>query len=86
MTDDGIPQLSLTTAVLLLLAFYGGTFLMSLAIGRKNENVDGYMTSNNAIGFGFSAASMIATWVWAASFYASATAGCPARARNVASW
>ncbi|NLD70684.1 MAG: sodium:solute symporter family protein [Limnobacter sp.] len=75
MTDAGIYQLSLSTAVLLLLAFYGGTFLMSLAIGRKNENVDGYMTSNNAIGFGFSAASMIATWVWAASFYASATAG-----------
>ncbi|HRO58576.1 MAG TPA: sodium:solute symporter family protein [Burkholderiaceae bacterium] len=75
MTDAGIYQLSLSTAVLLLLAFYGGTFLMSLAIGRKNENVDGYMTSNSAIGFGFSAASMIATWIWAASFYASATAG-----------
>ncbi|WP_306799284.1 sodium:solute symporter family protein [Alcanivorax quisquiliarum] len=33
------------------------------------------MVSNSAVGFGLSAASMIATWVWAASFYASATSG-----------
>lgn len=68
-------KLSGTTAVLLLLGFYGATFLMSLLIGKRNENVDGYMTSNNAVGFGLSAASMIATWIWAASFYASATSG-----------
>lgn len=48
---------------------------MSLTIRQKQENVDGYMVSNNAIGFGLSAASMIATWIWAASFYASASAG-----------
>ncbi|MGO4573298.1 sodium:solute symporter family protein [Microvirga sp. 2TAF3] len=33
------------------------------------------MVSNNAVGFGISAASMTATWIWAASFYASATSG-----------
>src|SRR5690606_10034035 len=59
----------------LLIGFYGLTFLMSLTISRKNENVDGYMVSNGALGFGISAASMIATWIWAASFYASATSG-----------
>jgi Na+/proline symporter len=75
MADAEIYQLSLSTALLLLLGFYGVTFLMSLTIGRKEESVDGYMTSNNAIGFGFSAASMIATWIWAASFYASASSG-----------
>lgn len=68
-------QLGTFTVVLLLIAFYGGTFLMSTTISKKNENVDGYMTSNSRVGFGISAASMTATWVWAASFYAAATAG-----------
>ncbi|WP_169106837.1 sodium:solute symporter family protein [Comamonas suwonensis] len=68
-------QLSTTTAIVLLLAFYGITFLMSLSIGEKKENVDGYMVSNSSIGFGMSAASMTATWIWAASFYAAASSG-----------
>lgn len=68
-------QLSLTTVLLLLLCFYGLSFLMTLRIGRKEESADGYMTSNGAIGFGMSAASMTATWVWAASIYAAATSG-----------
>ena len=33
------------------------------------------MVSNNSIGFGMAAASMTATWIWAASFYAAATSG-----------
>ena len=68
-------QLSLTTSLLLLLCFYGLTFLVSLRIGRKQENVDSYMVSNNSVGFGMSAASMTATWIWAASFYAAASSG-----------
>ena len=68
-------QLSLTTVLLLLLCFYGFSFLMTLRIGKKEECADGYMTSNGAIGFGMSAASMTATWVWAASIYAAATSG-----------
>lgn len=68
-------QLSTTTVILLMLGFYGLTFLMSLRIGKKKESVDGYMVSNNAIGFGMSAASMTATWIWAASFYAAASSG-----------
>jgi len=68
-------QLQTSTVVLLLLAFYGGTFLLSMRIGRKSENVDGYMNSTGAVGFGISAASMTATWIWAASFYAAATSG-----------
>src|SRR5690554_5037612 len=75
MTEDAFFKLSAFTAVLLLVGFYFATFLLSLTIGRKNENVDGYMVSYNAVGFGMSAASMIATWIWAASFYASATSG-----------
>jgi Na+/proline symporter len=75
MQETEFFQLSATTAILLLAGFYGATFLMSLLIGEKNENVDGYMVSNNAVGFGLSTASMIATWIWAASFYASATSG-----------
>jgi len=75
MQEAEFFQLSTTTALLLLVGFCGATFLMSLLIGQKKENVDGYMVSNSAVGFGLSAASMIATWIWAASFYASATSG-----------
>ena len=49
--------------------------LMSYVISRKKENADDYMTAGNKIGFGVSAASMTATWIWASSMYASAEAG-----------
>lgn len=75
MQESAFFQLSTSTTLLLLFGFYGLTFLMTLSIRQKNENVDSYMVSSSAVGFGLSAASMIATWVWAASFYASATSG-----------
>src|SRR5690606_27928380 len=75
VADLTFYQLKTPTVLLLMLAFYGGTFLMSTRIARRSENVDGYMNSNGAVGFGISAASMTATWIWAASFYASATSG-----------
>lgn len=68
-------QLSMTTVLLLLFVFYGLSFWMTMRIGRKEESADGYMTSNGSIGFGMSASSMTATWVWAASIYAAATSG-----------
>lgn len=61
--------------VLLLVLFYGGTFWVSTRIGKRKENADGYMTAGNHLGFGISAASMTATWIWAASMYAAATSG-----------
>lgn len=75
MQDTEFFQLSTTSTILLLVGFYGATFLLSLLIREKNENVDGFMVANSAVGFGLSSASMIATWIWAASFYASATSG-----------
>src|SRR5690606_7086806 len=75
MEQTGIHQLGTSTALLLLIGFYVATFLLSLTIVRKKENVDAYMVSNSAIGFGMAAASMMATWIWAASFFASATSG-----------
>lgn len=75
MIEGEFFQLSTTMTLTLLFMFYGLTFLMTLMIGKKKENVDGYMVSNSAVGFGLSATSMIATWIWAASFYASATSG-----------
>jgi len=68
-------QFSTPVTLVLLAVFYGGTFLLTLLIGRRDENVDAYMVSTQRVGFGFSAASMTATWVWAASFYASAISG-----------
>ena len=77
MFDDGAEfyQLGAWTVVALFILFYGGTFFMSALIGKKNENADGYMTAGNKVGFGVSAASMTATWIWASSMYASATSG-----------
>lgn len=72
---DAFYQLKPATVVVLLLLFYGGTFAMSMSIRQKKENVDGYMNASGAVGFGISAASMTATWIWAASFYAAATSG-----------
>lgn len=66
-------QFTTTHIVLMMLAFYGLTFVLTLRIGKRRENVDGYMIANGSIGFGLSAASMTATWIWAASFYAAAT-------------
>ncbi|MDN5905356.1 MAG: sodium:solute symporter family protein [Micrococcaceae bacterium] len=77
MTPNGaeLQQLSGWLVIGLLVFFYGGTFLMTLGISKKKENADGYMTAGNNIGFGISAASMTATWIWASSMYASATSG-----------
>lgn len=70
-----MTYLGVGIVALLLALFYGGTLIMSMAISRKKENADGYMTAGNQIGFGVSAASMTATWIWASSMYASVTAG-----------
>ncbi|WP_132994120.1 sodium:solute symporter family protein [Gordonia zhaorongruii] len=61
--------------LILFFAFFGTSLWIALRIGRKQENADGYMTGGGQIGFGISAASMTATWIWASSMYASATSG-----------
>lgn len=68
-------QFTTSTILLVLIAFYGITFLLTLSIGKKEENADGYMVANGTVGFSMSAASMTATWIWAASFYAAASSG-----------
>ncbi|USQ80973.1 sodium:solute symporter family protein [Ornithinimicrobium faecis] len=73
--DASTFQFGTLTLVALLLLFYGGTFYISTRIGKREENADGYMTAGNNVGFGISAASMTATWIWASSMYASATSG-----------
>ncbi|MGO1165365.1 MAG: sodium:solute symporter family protein [Janibacter sp.] len=70
------PPLGIATIVLLLLLFYGLTMVMSMKISKGGkENADDYMTAGHNIGFGISAASMTATWIWASSMYASVTSG-----------
>ncbi|WP_371225727.1 sodium:solute symporter family protein [Roseovarius sp. 2305UL8-3] len=75
MTEPAFFQFSTATVIILLLGFYGATFFMSTFVNRKQENVDGYMVSSGKVGFGISAASMTATWIWAASFYGAAISG-----------
>ncbi|WP_019026186.1 sodium:solute symporter family protein [Colwellia piezophila] len=75
MQDPVFYQFSITTTLLLLVGFYGLTFLFSTLAAKKSDSVDGYMVSNGAVGFGIAAASMTATWIWAASFYGAASSG-----------
>jgi Na+/proline symporter len=75
MSEPILYQFSTITVVALLAAFYLGTFVLTLFIGKGREDADAYMVSNRGVGFGVSAASMTATWIWAASFYAAATSG-----------
>lgn len=70
-----LQQLGIPLTLFLLFVFFGLTFLISLSIGKKQENADSYMNAGNKVGFGVSAASMTATWIWASSLYASATSG-----------
>ncbi|WP_298865645.1 sodium:solute symporter family protein [uncultured Microbacterium sp.] len=72
---ENLYTLAGPVVVLLMLLFFGGSLYMSLRIRKRTENADGYMTGGGRIGFGISAASMTATWIWAASMYASATSG-----------
>ncbi|GAA1326644.1 sodium:solute symporter family protein [Leucobacter albus] len=73
--QEQLQQLSGPIVVALFLAFFGASLIISLRISKKRENADGYMTGGGRVGFGISAASMTATWIWAASMYASATSG-----------
>ncbi|WP_019529381.1 sodium:solute symporter family protein [Dasania marina] len=75
MNEESFYQFSTLTVIVLLVAFYGGTYLLTLLIKKKKENTDAFMVSNHQIGFGLGAASMTATWIWAASFYGAATSG-----------
>lgn len=75
MSDPSFYQFSTPVIILMLLAFYGGTYLLTLMIKEKEENADAYMVSNQKIGIGLASSSMTATWIWAASFYAAATSG-----------
>ena len=72
---DDLQQLSGPVVLGLFILFFGASLIISLRISKKRENADGYMTGGGRIGFGISAASMTATWIWAASMYASATSG-----------
>ena len=75
MNENGFTQFSTTTVLLLLAAFYGGTYLLTLLIRKEKEDTSGFMVAGHHVGFGMGAASMTATWIWAASFYAAATSG-----------
>ncbi|HJE57495.1 MAG TPA: sodium:solute symporter family protein [Nocardiopsis listeri] len=73
--EMAVQQLSAPVTIFLIALFFGGTLFMSIMISKKKENADGYMNAGHNIGFGIAATSMTATWIWASSMYASATAG-----------
>src|SRR5699024_9322399 len=69
-----VAQLGTVGIIFLLVLFYGGTMWMSVAISRRKENADHYMTAGNKIGFGVSASSLTAPWIQASPMSASVTA------------
>ena len=75
MQTEQLFQFSAWAIIIMMLAFYGGTYLLSLVIKKEKENTSGFMVAGHGVGFGMGAASMTATWIWAASFYAAATSG-----------
>jgi len=75
LNESGFVQFSILTIMILLVSFYGGTYLLTLLIRKKEEDTSGFMVAGHNVGFGMGAASMTATWIWAASFYAAATSG-----------
>ena len=75
LKTESLFQFSALTIILLLVTFYGGTYLLSLLIKKDKESTTGFMVAGHGVGFGMGAASMTATWIWAASFYAAATSG-----------
>lgn len=75
MNDSPETIFGVATVATLLFLFYGVTLFIASRIRKKKENADEYMTAGNKLGFGISAASMTATWIWASSMYASAASG-----------
>lgn len=75
MDGSSLVQFSGTTTIIMLVFFFGGTLYIVRSIAKKQEDADAYMTAGNQVGFGISAGSMTATWIWASSMYASATSG-----------
>lgn len=75
METQALFQFSAWAIILMMVAFYGGTYLLSLIIKKDKEDTTGFMVAGHGVGFGMGAASMTATWIWAASFYAAATSG-----------
>lgn len=75
MAEQDLFQLSTPAAIVVLVVFYAGMLALTMWIARRKESVDAYMVSTRRVGFGIAAASMTATWIWAASYYGAATSG-----------
>lgn len=75
MTERDLFQLSTPVMIVILVVFYVGMLALTTWIARRRESVDAYMVSTRRVGYGIAAASMTATWIWAASYYGAATSG-----------
>lgn len=75
MTEQDLFQFSTPAMIVILVAFYGSMLGLTTWIARRRESVDAYMVSSRRVGYGIAAASMTATWIWAASYYGAATSG-----------
>ena len=73
MAEQDLFQLSTPAMLTSLVIFFAIMLVISTRLARRHESADAYMVSNRRIGFGVAAASMTATWIWAASYYGAAT-------------
>lgn len=68
-------QLSAPAMFGILAAFFVVMMVLSTLIARRSERADTWVVSNRKVGFGLSAASVMATAIWAPSFYGAAISG-----------
>lgn len=69
------PDLSLTVpGAAALLTVYGGLMLWVTRRYAGSTDAEAFVVADRDIGYGLGTASMSATWIWAASMYAAATA------------
>ena len=73
MSEPELFQFSTPMMLVVLVVFFGSMLIITARIAKREESVDAYMVSTGRMGFGISAASMTATWIWAASYYGAAT-------------
>lgn len=70
-----IFELSAPAMIGILVAFFAIMMTLSTLIARRSERADDWVVSNRHVGFGLSAATVMATAIWAPSFYGAAISG-----------
>jgi hypothetical protein len=58
MNEENFYQFSTLTVLALLVAFYGGTYLLTLLIKKKKENTDAFMAESVNVDVAFKSSAL----------------------------